>query len=170
MLYIQKQPIERVFRIELWHAIFQSIAELFHTMPAHFENVQKCDGTKVWASVHAMPFSENPLSKSTVFKICRQNCAVIVWTGGLSVTFFTVLKIYRHRVNAVWMYIFIFWWLSRNMSGSINAHSLHTQSVGSELEKLQNQNNELISLRKENENLKEIVFKLKVWCYVVFNF
>ena len=26
-----------------------------HTMPAHFENDEKCDGSKIWASVHTMP-------------------------------------------------------------------------------------------------------------------
>ena len=24
-------------------------------MPAHFENDEKCDGSKIWASVHTMP-------------------------------------------------------------------------------------------------------------------
>ena len=122
-----------------------------HTMPAHFENGEKCDGSKIWASVHTMPAqfensrkidSKNsfqdfdaeekylhtknrpvsiqkrwkmiclrccfkfipvrvPFSKSTVFEICRQKMCRFVWTGGLSVTFFTVFKICRHRVNAV---------------------------------------------------------------------
>ena len=26
-----------------------------HTMPAHFENGEKCDGSKILASVHMMP-------------------------------------------------------------------------------------------------------------------
>ena len=26
-----------------------------HTMPADFENDEKCDGSKIWASVHTMP-------------------------------------------------------------------------------------------------------------------
>ena len=127
-------------------------------MPAHFENSEKCDGCKIWASVHTIPEQfENgrnldgknslqhfdvkeaylyrksrsvsfqkclkmfcfhhfqgftrfrsqsvsvrvPFSKSTVFKICRQKCAVFVWAGGLPVEFFTVFKMCRHRVNAV---------------------------------------------------------------------
>ena len=46
-----------------------------------------------------------PCSKSTVFKICRQKCAIFVRTGGLSVTFFTVFKMCRHRMNAVLKHI-----------------------------------------------------------------
>ena len=34
-------------------------------------------------------------------KCAGKKCAVFVWTGGLSVTFFTVFKMCRHRVNAV---------------------------------------------------------------------
>ena len=26
-----------------------------HTMPTHFENGEKCDGSKIWASVHTIP-------------------------------------------------------------------------------------------------------------------
>ena len=26
-----------------------------HTMPAHFENGERCDGSKIWTSVHTMP-------------------------------------------------------------------------------------------------------------------
>ena len=131
-----------------------------HTMPAHFENGEKSDGSKIWASVHTIPAqfengtrfdSKNslqdfdakdkylhpknrpvsiqkrrkmfrlhhcrvltrccfkfrparvPFSKSTVFEICRQKCAVFVWTEGLSVTLCTVFKMCRHRVNAVWI-------------------------------------------------------------------
>ena len=33
-----------------------------------------------------------PFSKSTVFKNCRQKCAVFVWTGGLSVEFLPFSK------------------------------------------------------------------------------
>ena len=42
-------------------------------------------------------------SKSTVFKICRQKmCRFRVnGRGGLSITFFTVFKMSRHRVNTV---------------------------------------------------------------------
>ena len=41
-------------------------------------------------------FQNLPVSKST-----SKKCAVFVWTGGLSVTFFTVFKMCRYRVNAV---------------------------------------------------------------------
>ncbi|XP_065063576.1 transmembrane and coiled-coil domains protein 1-like isoform X1 [Rhopilema esculentum] len=51
--------------------------------------------------------------------------------------------------------------LPLNLSGSINAQSLHTHSVGSELEKLQHRNNEVVMLRKENEELRDTVQKLK---------
>ena len=120
-------------------------------MPAHFENDEKCDGSKIWASVHTMPnnlktvrnlpvksslqdfdansVNLNPKNRSVsfqnrlkmfyfhhfkVFTRCRfqdvpirvpfsksagKKCAVFVWTGGLSVTFFTVFKMCRHRVN-----------------------------------------------------------------------
>ena len=52
----------------------QSKTTYVHTMPEHFENGQKCDGSKIGASVHTMPCSKVriPFSKSTVFKICRQ--------------------------------------------------------------------------------------------------
>ena len=41
-------------------------------------------------------FQNLPFSKSA-----GKKCAVFVRTGGLSVTFFTVFKMCRHRVNAV---------------------------------------------------------------------
>ena len=43
-----------------------------------------------------VPFQNLPFSKSV-----GKKCAVFVSTGGLSVTFFTVFKMCRHRVNAV---------------------------------------------------------------------
>ena len=43
-------------------------------------------------------FQNLPFSKSA-----GKKCAVFVLTGGLSVTFFTVFKMCRHRVNAVLM-------------------------------------------------------------------
>ena len=44
-------------------------------------------------------FQNLPFSKSA-----GKKCAVFVQTGGLSVTFFTVFKMCRHRVNAVLVY------------------------------------------------------------------
>ena len=38
-------------------------------------------------------------SKSTAFKICQQKIAVFCVNGNLSVTFFTVFKIYQHPVS-----------------------------------------------------------------------
>ena len=128
-----------------------------HTMPAHFENGEKCDGSKIWASVHTIPAQfENgrkfdcktrdktfmpkkctytlrmdqsrskSIEKCSVYiifershvavsnscwlgprfqnlpfsKSAGKKCDVFVWTGGLSVEFFTVFKKCRHRVNA----------------------------------------------------------------------
>ena len=52
-----------------------------------------------------MPFQNvpvrAPLSKSTVVKICWQNCAVFMRTGGVSVILFMFQKMCRNRVNAV---------------------------------------------------------------------
>ena len=31
------------------------LLDCVHTMPAHFENGEKCDGCKIWASVHTIP-------------------------------------------------------------------------------------------------------------------
>ena len=144
----------------VWHflpTVLMVFLDCVHTMPAHFENDEKCDGSIIWASVHTMPeqfenggnltvrnslqdfdakkmylhpknqsvschkcrkifcfhhfqvFTEccfqnvpvrAPFSKSTVFEIYRQRMCRFVWTGGLSVTFFTVFKIRRHHVNA----------------------------------------------------------------------
>ena len=42
-----------------------------------------------------------PFSKSIVVESAGKKCAVFVWTGGLSVTFFTIFKMCRHHVNAV---------------------------------------------------------------------
>ena len=75
-------------------------------MSAHFENGEKCDGSKIWTSVHTIP-------ANAVFKMCRlefrfqnlpssksagKKCAVFVWTGGLSVMFFTVFKMCRQKM------------------------------------------------------------------------
>lgn len=49
-----------------------------------------------------------------------------------------------------------------NVSGSLTAHSVNNQSYALESERLQNQNNEILQLRKENEELKDVVQKLKV--------
>ena len=129
-----------------------------HTMPAHFENGENCDGSKTWASVHTIPAQfengrkfdgktrcktlrpkkctytlrmDQSRSKSVekcfvyiifecshvaVSNSCRlglrfqnlpfskfagKKCAAFVSTCGLSVTFFTVFRVCRHRVNAV---------------------------------------------------------------------
>ena len=33
----------------------RSYLDYVHTMPAHFENGEKCDGSKILASVHTIP-------------------------------------------------------------------------------------------------------------------
>ena len=47
-----------------------------------------------------MPFQNVPV-RAPFSKSAGNKCAVFVRTGGLSVTFFIVFKILRHRVNAV---------------------------------------------------------------------
>jgi len=47
-----------------------------------------------------------------------------------------------------------------NLSGSLTGNSIH-QSCAAEIERLQNQSNEISLLRKENEELRETVHKLK---------
>ena len=125
-------------------------------MPAHFENDEKCDGSKIWAFTRCrnnlktvgnltirnslqdfdakkcsytltinqsrfisvekcsvfiiFKWSQNVVSKMYRLELHFQNlpfsksagkkCAVFVWTGGLSVEFFTVFKMCRHHVNA----------------------------------------------------------------------
>ena len=48
------------------------------------------------------------------------------------------------------------------------ANSVNNQPCASELERMQNQNNEITQLRKENEMLRETVDKLKVSILVTF--
>ena len=70
-----------------------------------FKSVEKCSIFIIFKCLH------DAVSKMCRFEFSFQNlpfskcagkkCAVFVWTGGLSVTFFTVFKICRHRVNAV---------------------------------------------------------------------
>ena len=69
------------------------------------KSVEKCFAFIIFECSHdavskmhqlQLPFQNLPLSKSA-----GKKCAVFVWAGGLSVTFFTVLKNCRHRLNAV---------------------------------------------------------------------
>ena len=72
---------------------------------SHSKSVEKCSVYIIFEYSHdavskmcrlEFGFQNLPFSKSA-----GKECAVFVWTGGLSVTFFTVFKIYQHRVNAV---------------------------------------------------------------------
>ena len=49
-----------------------------------------------------------------------------------------------------------------NISGSLTAHSVNNQSYAMELERLRDQSNEISQLKKENEELRETIHKLKV--------
>ena len=73
-----------------------------------FESVEICSVFIIFECSHeavfkmcrlVFRFQNQPLSKSA-----GKKCAVFVCTGGLSVEFFTVLKMCQHRVNAVLVY------------------------------------------------------------------
>ena len=89
-----------------------------HTKLAHFENGEKCDGSKIWSSAHTIPAKcrfQNvpvrvPLSKSTVFKMGRRRMYRHRVNGRPIRHIFTVFKMCHHRVNAVlftaWLHLY----------------------------------------------------------------
>ena len=53
---------------QLW---FEAHLDRILTMPAHFENGEKCDGTRIWASVHTMAEQFKTVGNLTVRNSCK---------------------------------------------------------------------------------------------------